>query len=375
MKLNESLTKRISNYSSAHSVFTKSPDDIVKRFNEVWFDDLIVKQPELKDDIDSFIYGIKTTPLGNINTRNIFSSIFKDKIEASNIVKQIVTFSYACPLNTSEKITLLNDIIEADPKFLKSYHDYMLENLNNYHIVDDNYISYMALVKKDKNKSNLNHEEVMKIVGNFKPFKMDPIKRITSFFTSYLGKTEESASCIFNVVGKHIETDGTIKKFWEDKIQSFPKEIQDKYSSTKKFEPFTNEQSYFSSYCIDPNWLIDEFDFGTSKANSSTQILYGVILDILEGRSSKETKFHIRNGAKLEIHFQNLEERDNCSKLVNLIFDSLPSELNRYKEVNYDNKRAIIDVLNKSIDSYLFAEELQNTLVSKKEGTLKGMKI
>ena len=43
-----------------------------------------------------------------------------------------------------------------------------LENLKNYHVIDDNYLAYISMVKKDKNKSNLNSEEVLKIVEIFK---------------------------------------------------------------------------------------------------------------------------------------------------------------------------------------------------------------
>lgn len=378
MKLNESLLKRICNYSAANSAFMKEPKQVIDRYNDIWFKDILAAQPELARDVQLFYDVILPMERSRMFPQDEFTNIFKDKIEPTVIVKQIANFgTLCCRLNISEKIALMNDIVTHDPSFTKAYHDYMKGNLKNYHVQDDNYLCYIALVKKDKGKSNLPKDEVMEIVRNFKPYKMAPIKRFTSFINSYLGTTSEAADLIYDTVKKYIATDSAMKKLWEEKISTFPSEIQAKYEETKRFEPFKSKKSYFLSYSIDPNWITDEFDYSSNKANLTKSMIYMMLEDIIKTNTNKTVSTYTRNAAVLEIHTQTLEDRDKCEKLVNIVFDALPSELNKHKDtgIDYTAKDQVTETLNKAITSYLMAEDLQKNLIQKTEHKPKGMKI
>lgn len=378
MHLNENLLIRIAEYSAANSHYLRDGKAICERFDKVWFDKLKVSQPELLPEIELFTNGVTTTNPHIIDAKHSFVSIFKDKIKANNIMDNICQFgTISCKLNTSEKTKLLTDIYTFDTNFLKDYHTYLLENLQNYHITADNFIAYMSLVKNDKGQLNLPKEEVMTIVNHFKPQKTEQIKRLSSFVTSYLGKTQEAADSIYNTVKSSLEFDSVIKKLWEEKISAFPKEIQANFKKASSFNPFTSKESYFLSYRFDPNWIVDEFSYSMSKANNAVQRLYFIAEDLLKPRVDKGTDIFTKNCAVLEIHCQSIEQRDLCSKIVNIMFDSLPSELPKYEKsgIDYTNTDSITANLNKSIDSYMMAEELHNSLNNKTSSRPKGMKI
>lgn len=381
MKLNETLTRQMCSNNCGSYFIQRTPEAIIKHYQELFFDDLLKAQPGLKDDIDAFIYGAKNTDLTKFNPIDVFTQLLKDKVEVKSVTKQLTNFGYSCRLNTNEKTAFINSVYDLDRGFLKDLHNQLKETGSKYTTPESALLSYITIVKKDKGVTKLDREEVLGIASNIKAYKMDQLKKLTNFYTYYIGKTEECADKIYELVKNSIATDGTIKKLWEDKISTFPKEIQDKYleHTENKFKPYQTKTSYFSSYSLDPNWLIDEFNYSVTKANSTTSNLYIVIEDTLRTAMKNQQlentyDTHIRNGAVIEVHSKSEEVRSKVDKIVEVIFEALPADLSKMKEVDYSNRQGIIDRLVRTIDSYFLAEGLENDLTTK-VAPKKGMKI
>lgn len=381
MKLNETLTRQMCS-NNIGSYFTyRTAEAIIKSFNDRYFGDLLKEQPELKEEVEAFIYGANHTEPTKFNQIDVFTQLFKDKIEVKNVVKQLTEFNYACRLNTNEKTSFVNSVYELDKGFLKELHENLKETASKYTTEEAVLLSYITLVKKDKGATKLDRNEVLEIASHIKAYKMDQLKKLTNFYISYIGKNEECAEKLYNLVKNHMGTDGVIKKLWDEKISTFPKEIQDKYTeqSESKFTPFIKKESFFSSYSLDPNWLIDEFNYSSTKANSTTSNLYFILEDTLN-KSMKELNLegtyetHVRNASVLEVHSKTEESRAKSNKIIEVIYETLPAHLSKVKEIDYTNRPEIIENLSRTIESYFLAEGLENEL-STKSAPKKGMKI
>jgi hypothetical protein len=332
----------------------------IEEINKNLIRDLIVKQPNLNSEYQSFLELLKSPQ--NFPTET-FSSVFKDKIEINNFINQI--FNKAAFFNKGpERLNVLNYILEQYPYFFNLTHNFLKENNDQIQVNYDAtlYQFYFKGVKSKKiNKTMIDRHEILDNIQSFDTRNYESLyKAKLNAFMSIEPKDNELFQYITESMGDSIIKNAVVKRFWEEKLVKFPKEIQDNYNNSKvSINPFTDSVNYHYIFQINRQYVIEQSQVAETKADAFNRVFHNALSNLISS-NFKSKKRLMENNPSVEFLFSDIDERDKVQQFCNLIIKDISSIIKGANfNGHYSEQETYIDnCLNKIYLAYSLNNEL-----------------
>lgn len=356
--LNKDCLKDIGLFSGFFG-FNKRVDlkEKIEYFDKHVLQDLLVKQPELLLTNERFKLNLSYESFTNI----AFSESFDGKIKISNFTKQIFSKSYRFNGDLSQRTKLFKSIFEQNENFLLDTHNYLINNnvYDDFQIFD---FYFQSLKSKSKVKNNLDRNEILQNIDSFLTANdLNCCKKKINAYLNNFPKDMNTYNHIMEKMGDVINSTALVKIFWEDKLESFPKNIKDiYYQNNVQFSPFKEELSYHYRFSIDSQYIIQQTGVAQKRADDFKMAFYNSLSTFLLKTIQDSEKSNNSQLSGINFNFKTLEDRKKAQDFCNAVGSDLNSLLkSNINDSNYSNKT---NNLTEYFDKLYLALSLNNEL-------------
>lgn len=223
---------------SSHYAFIKQPLDKQKSILEDrLFNPLLLKNPKMKPFVDSFL-----KQYSEQSTIEQIKNFWKNKITIEDFSEPILNSNYTYR-EDADRLKFLKSLFDKSPNFLKIVHSHIqsviknkLNNTIYTNISDSIYDAYFQMLKSKTGasiKKNLSLKEIKDNIDSYKPHKPNGIKKKINAYLNSFNHDSFLYENITKELEEHINNNGTIKLFWEEKIPLFTQDVIKKHNNEK----------------------------------------------------------------------------------------------------------------------------------------------
>lgn len=308
----------------------ENSDEYVKAIKPDWdkviFSNLLQKQPELSQKIESFWEKSKKEKY----IESLFCREFEDKIYLKSVGQTIFNVNYYYS-GVKERKEFIKKMIRYEPYLMNDLHD------KNKTTQDLTLLSaYVELLPSHIKEIKDTKEKILENISKTKDFTESNFVQVLNCVVKSFPHDKE----IYNFLKTHCSS--KFEKFHtlRDKF----KKVEDKYFSEfkedEKFDIFNNSQEYRYIFCIKDSVLIDYFGIHKSVATNIQFQIHNCLKEYLKNNVSPDIEYtYSKKG--LEINTSNFSYRatieDVMERLKPCIKDILYS-LDEKTKTNPDNE-------------------------------------
>lgn len=306
--------------------FIKDHAARIKRVQDTIFKDLLIKQPELKAIHDSFLESLTDDQSPNV----AFGKTFSGKIHISNFIEQLFSNRNEQG-NDSTRMNLLKNILENYPPFLQITHDFIKNNnQKNDSVLYDFY--FQALKSKKVDKKSINSNEILKNIDSFHGNDIASNKKKINSYLSNFPKDLNLYLHIMQEMGEMISKIGSLKIFWDEKINFFTKEAQQEYKQKNiSIIPWTEKETYHYNFKINSQYVIEKSQCSQSSSEHFCRVLHNCIGSFISKKFSSSNSIKENLVNNVSYVFESKEERDEAKKFCNFIGNEIDSLIKSFR--------------------------------------------
>lgn len=342
----------------------------IQKLNSQLFRDLLIKQPELTDIYDLYISKIKE---GNVYPSTLFTEMFADKIEINNLKSQLLTKNYDFK-DKVKRQNVFKYLLEKHPPFLSLVHDFIKENkeANNTFLSEDTllYNFYFKSLKSNNSiRLSLDTKEVLANIDFFNsPFEIALNKKKLNAYILHFPNDMILYKHIMENMGVLIKNDAVFKQLWEEKINLFPKDIQDEYYKQNiTIQPWDERLSYHYKFQVNEEYFIEQSKVVATKAERLGRVFHNTLGSIIQNKFNpiEETRTGIPSVSFL---FSNEADRERARRFCNYVSENVLFLIkNSNYELQYQEQYDLMDIsLQKMYMAFTFTEDLNAAVPERK---------
>jgi hypothetical protein len=330
------------------------PDDYIRSIkltlNRFLFNDLLTKQPELKNDVDTFWEEAKKEKY----LTSVFWKVFDNKIFLKNVYPLI--FSYNTNYcNKQERKDFIKKMIGYDPSIMNALHEKI--KTNNY--IDHAHLAaYVDLLPKYLKEIKDSKEQVLENLKKTNEFTESNFVQVLNSAIKSFSHDKELYDFLKTHCSQKFETYHNLRdKFNKAEDKYFPQ-----FKQAKKIDIFSNIQEYKYIFCIKDSILIDYFGVDKSAAAFVQRLLHESIEKYLNTNVGPDL-YYSYSGKGYEINTQNF---DNQSKIEFYMEKLKPCITDILSSLNENTKKGIDkEYIPKLFNSVTLKFDLEKSLEEK----------
>ena len=363
---------------SNHYGFVKhSLQDQISILKNRLFEPLLEKNPKMKPYVDTFINKYSQAYIqnkGNFQPLIEIKNFWADKINIQDFSKPLLSSAYVFR-EDSDWLKFLKSIFEKSPNFLKITHEYIQSAIHNKEslldIPDSVYDAYFQMLKHKLGatfKKGFTPLSIKENIDSFYPTNKNTIKKKINAYLSNFPKDQSLYEHIIKELGEHIETSGTIKIFWNEKINLFPNDIAQQYNNTKtQISWGSSSSSYLYSFALNPEFIVEKSNITQNQALYFRGTFHSALSDFLTKNFNGKTLSLNGDGqyfnAGINIVFMEPSDIEKVMAFDNVLKNNIESLVSSY--CKKDGNSQISDLLEEYFKKLNFAFELDKTLANK----------
>lgn len=318
----------------------KTLPEQIKDLNEKFFNHVLKVSPKKQYIVDSFLKKYSEQHgINNFSPIRLFSEELKDKIEINELIEPIFASNYVFR-EDSDRLKFFKKLFDKNPQFLKITHDYIKsqQQQNSFFInsstnLFDAYFQFLKNKNSLKIKQTIPNNEILENIDCFSTDKPSYIKKQINAYLSCFNNDEKLYKHILDKLGKHIENNGTVKIYWEEKLNNFDKSVISQYKSNDKsdIQWGNSEELYMYNFYINTEYVISKSHLTQSQASYLTSSLISTMGNFLSKNYNGNLLFSNNNQPnKFTIVFDNEKDRNRVSSFCNHIQQNLEEIITGY---------------------------------------------
>lgn len=339
-------------------------EQIIKNLNNQLFKDLLIKQPELNNIYEAYTSKINNSK-GDVYPSSLFAEMFADKIEIDNFKIQLLTKNYTFK-DKIKRQNIFKYLLEEHPPFLKLVHDFIKDNKDagNTFLSEDSLLwnfYFTTLKNKGSIYDILKSEEILDNIDFFNsPFEVALNKKKLNAYLMHFPKDMNLYEHIMQNMGKLLNSDALFKQLWEDKINLFPKDVQDDYYKQNiTIKPWMEQSSYHYKFQVNEEYIIEQAKVSSIKAEKFSRVFHNSLGSIIRNQFNpiNETKTDIPSVSFL---FSIEKDRSRAKIFCNSVAENILFLIkNTNFDLQYNEQYELIDrELQKIYMTFALGEEL-----------------
>jgi hypothetical protein len=351
-------------------------NNVINSFRKKIIQDLLIKQPELKELYDSFVLQIKSKSNQGYTTiypNSLFVEMFADKIEIQNFLNQLLTTDE----HFDDKLKRQNTfkyLLSEYPPFLQLFHNFIKEgrNAGSTNLSKDSFLYdfyFNALKDKNSIKDTLNSEEILNNIDFLNsPSELALNKKKLNTYILHFPKEMKLYNHIMQNMGDLIRNNAILKKLWEEKINLFPIDVQqDYYTQNITIKPWEDELSYHYKFQVNEEYIIEQSKAASSKAERFGRAFHNALGSIIHNNFNPISENRTSNPS-VSFLFANEADREKAKKFCNSLAENILSLIkNANYELQYQDQYEAIEKSLKTIYmAFTLDEDLSKQEVHKK---------
>ncbi len=326
----------------------KTVEEQLKYIDDTFLNYLTTKNSNMKSLVERFRNKYKyafVEDKSNFKPIVIFKEHFKDEIDINNFAGPLFSSNYVYS-TSSDRTILLKEIANKSPDFLFLIHNYIKQNKQS-NISTPVFDAYFQILKQKSCvnlKKELSQDDIM---SNIDCANVKTVLNIKKKISAYLNNFEKDLKLYNHITSQmknHIQENGAVKIFWEDKLKLFPKEVVASYSRGDNKEISWGEEKEFYLYSFELN--LEYVIFKTNNSKTHSQNLSNVFLSALSDFISKTF-----NGEKVMVGI--------CDNKINIIFNEEQNKIYAKKFTQH-----VIDNLASIVEKYFIREKQMSDIKS-----------
>ena len=332
----------------------KSITDQLKVWDEVIFNNLLIKQPELKKEYDFFREEFEN----NSFKSTFFSELFEKKIELKSAIHFLFKNSYEYNGEPENRFKLFINLAAKSPEFPNILHQAVKENYGTDHNL------FEAYFKIIKTSSVAPQDEVLQ---NIKKYKTDSIlknekKKILAYLN--FNKDKDLYGFIMDDMNELLSNSPLLTDYWESKLKLFPLDIRQDFICRKvDSNPFICGEEIIYKITLDREWIISKFKLTPTVAGDFIIYFYKGLSESLSKKFGSSDANFLGNGIRINCISPEIlkEVKSFCNKLmpeIYLLFQNFD-----FKPNNVKGEIVVEEIITK----FAFADSLSDSLRSKNE--------
>lgn len=363
-----------------HSVYSFMPikyDDGNKlhHFNKYIFDSLLVAQPGLKKDYDTFKEKVINPSL---DENHFFTEIFDGKIMLHCVVDALFHKHQNYNGGEEKRLNTFKTLFKSYPGFFNITHEYIK---NNHHKDDDIYDIYFSMLKNSyTKKSGIQQSEMVSNIDQYE-YHDKHVKRDINFYrlkiklAAYLSLHKKDVMLYEHIdqkIGQDVKKNAVLSNLLESKIKYFDSDAVKQYYNNKvQFDAYNESEAYYYSFKTNANYIISKSNVANKTAEDFLLVFHASINNILT------TDFHAITKTGEGVLFKSIEDREKAKEFCQLIGDDLPTLLNDkvFKNSYHNNVSYIQEYARDFYAKYTLKQSLENELPVKNKATKSRHKI
>ncbi len=373
-----------------HYAFTRQPlDRQVEMIKERLFDQLLENNPKMKPFVDSFLKQYsehyistngKPSPIEQIKT------FWKNKLTIEDFSEAVLSSNYIFR-EDSDRLKFLKSLFEKSPTFLNIVHAHIQSSIHNKNIIKNNiqiytnisdsiYDAYFQMLKSKLSaniRKTLKLETIKENIDSYHPDKPNSIKKKINAYLSNFTRDISLYEHITKQLEDPIKKNGTIKLFWDDKINLFTPDVVKKHNSEKtEISWGESSSSYLYSFKLNPEFIVEKSHLTQNQSLYFRGTFHNAISDFLS-KNFNGSLVSLNGGTyySVNIIFDDLSDKNRASAFCDLVKNNIDHIIATYckKESNSN----INEQLNEYFKKLNLAFELDKKLESK-ENVIKPIK-
>ncbi len=357
---------------SSHYAFIKQPLDKQKSILEDrLFNPLLLKNPKMKPFVDSFL-----KQYSEQSTIEQIKNFWKNKITIEDFSEPILNSNYTYR-EDADRLKFLKSLFDKSPNFLKIVHSHIqsviknkLNNTIYTNISDSIYDAYFQMLKSKTGasiKKNLSLKEIKDNIDSYKPHKPNGIKKKINAYLNSFNHDSFLYENITKELEEHINNNGTIKLFWEEKIPLFTQDVIKKHNNEKVEISWGKTTSlYLLSFQINPEFIVEKAHVTQNQALYFRGIFQNSLADFIS-KNFNGNVANLNGGAyySVNILFDNQDNKNRAESFCSILQNNLDHIITTYckKETNNNLNNQLNEYFNKLNLSF----ELDKTLGQKEK--------
>lgn len=369
-----------------HYAFTRqSLDRQEVMFKERLFDKLLENNPKMKPFVDSFLKQYsehyistsgKPSPIEQIKT------FWKNKLTIEDFSEAVLSSNYIFR-EDSDRLKFLKSLFEKSPTFLNIVHAHIQSSIHNKNIIKNNiqvythisdsiYDAYFQMLKSKLSvniRKTLKSEAIKENIDSYRPDKLNSIKKKINAYLNNFTRDTSLYEHITKQLEDPIKNNGTIKLFWDDKINLFTPDVAKKHNSEKtEISWGESSSSYLYSFKLNPEFIVEKSHLTQNQSLYFRGTFHSAISNFLCKNFNGST-VSLNGGTYYSVHviFNDLIDKNRASAFCDLVTNNIEHIITSYckKESNSN----INEQLNEYFKKLNLAFELDKKLESREKTT------
>jgi hypothetical protein len=246
------------------SLRNKPEEEQYKVWEKVIFNELLTKQPELKNECTHFKEQFKDAQFKNF----LFKDLFEKKIELKNTSHFIFKKDLEYYGELENRYKLFINLADKDPDFYNMIHQAVQKNHGSDYYLFEAYFKIIKTVTLPQNE----------VLENIKKFQTNSeLKNEKKKLLAYLNfnKDKKLYDFIIDDMNPAFTKSPLLTDYWENKLKLFPWPVRQEFIRQKiDANPFSDEEQIGYKFTLDKEWIISKFKLVPSIAGEFRGIFY-----------------------------------------------------------------------------------------------------
>ena len=226
---------------------------------------------------------------------------------------------------------------------------------------------------KNKNgeliRKNLNEKEILVNIDHFNADRPAFLKKKINAYLSNFKRDETLYKHIIDSVGQHIEKNGTVKIFWEEKLNLFDKSIVNLYKNSDKAEmPWgKTEDLFLYNFYVNIEYVVTKSHLTQNQSSYLVGSFVRALTNFLETNYNCSNMGGYHN-TKVCVVFEKEDDKNRAKVFCEQIKNNLEEIINGY--FKKDKTHSTLDEQMKEYFTKLnFAFDLDKQLINKEDSS------